>query len=63
LHQAEHTDKHVYLVVGDFWLNVYAESLSVGSDLLTGTGLSRCVVLNKLITKAEETSGIKFAML
>jgi chromosome partitioning protein len=43
LHQAEHTDKHVYLVVGDFWLNVYAESLSVGSDLLTGTGLSRCV--------------------
>lgn len=38
LHQGEHTDKHVYLVAGDFWLNVYAESLSVGSDLLTGTG-------------------------
>lgn len=60
LHQGEHTDKHVYLVAGDFWLNVYAESLSVGSDLLTGTGLSRYVVLNKLITKAEGTSSRKF---
>lgn len=60
MHQGEHTDKHVYLVAGDFWLNVYAESLSVGSDLLTGTGLSRYVVLNKLITKAEGTSSRKF---
>ncbi len=43
LHQGIHTNKNVYLVSGDFWLNIYAESLSVGADLLTGTGLSRYV--------------------
>ena len=50
----------MHLVAGDFWLNIYAESLSVGADLLTGTGLSRYVVLNKLIDKAQISSGIKF---
>jgi cellulose biosynthesis protein BcsQ len=60
LHQGEHTDRHVHLVASDFWLNIYAESLSVGSDLLTGTGLSRYVVLNKLVTKAEESCRQQF---
>jgi len=60
LHQGKHTSKNVHLVAGDFWLNIYAESLSVGADLLTGTGLSRYVVLNKLISKAQETAGIEF---
>jgi cellulose biosynthesis protein BcsQ len=60
LHQGIHTNKNVYLVSGDFWLNIYAESLSVGADLLTGTGLSRYVVLNKLVETAEESSGLKF---
>jgi cellulose biosynthesis protein BcsQ len=60
LHQGRYTDNRVYLVAGDFWLNIYAESLSVGADLLTGTGLSRYVVLNKLIAKSEESSEIKF---
>lgn len=60
LHQGQHTNKNVSLVAGDFWLNVYAESLSVGSDLLTGTGLSRYVAINKLITSAEATSRTNF---
>lgn len=48
IHKGENTDKNVYLIGGDFWLNIYAESLSVGADLLSGTGLSRYVALNKL---------------
>jgi hypothetical protein len=48
------------LIAGDFWLNIYAESLSVGADLLSGTGLSRYVVLNKLIAKAEKDYRINF---
>lgn len=60
LHQGVHTNKNVYLVSGDFWLNIYAESLSVGADLLTGTGLSRYVVLHKLIAAAEQSSGVTF---
>ena len=60
LHQGIHTNKNVHLVSGDFWLNIYAESLSVGADLLTGTGLSRYVVLNKLVEAAEQSSGLRF---
>jgi len=45
------------LIAGDFWLNVYADSLNVGADLLTGTGLSRYVALQKMVSKAEEKSG------
>lgn len=54
LHQGDNTDKNVYLVAGDFWLNVYAESLNVGADLLTGTGLSRYVALQKIVTEAKK---------
>ena len=39
-YHGKHTDKNVDLIAGDFWLNVYGESLSVGSDLLTGTGIT-----------------------
>ena len=60
MHHGQHTDQRVYLVAGDFWLNIYAESLSVGADLLTGTGLSRYVVLNKLIEKAQDSSRVEF---
>ena len=41
-HKGLHTHPNVDVVAGDFWLNVYADSLNVGSDLLSGTGLSRC---------------------
>lgn len=42
------------VIAGDFWLNVYAEALNVGNDLLSGTGIAKFVVLNKLIKKANE---------
>jgi chromosome partitioning protein len=44
------------LIAGDFWLNVYADSLNVGGDLLSGTGLSRYVALRKMVEKAESIS-------
>lgn len=60
LHKGKNTSENVYLIAGDFWLNIYAESLNVGSDLLTGTGLSRYVVIRRMIEKAERDHGIKF---
>jgi cellulose biosynthesis protein BcsQ len=60
LHQGRHTHSNVRLVAGDFWLNIYADSLNVGADLLTGTGLSRYVALNRIIQKAEERLGALF---
>ena len=56
LHSGPNTSHNVSLIAGDFWLNVYADSLNVGADLLTGTGLSRYVVLRKVISKATEKS-------
>ncbi len=41
------------MVAGDFWLNIYADSLNVGADLLTGTGLSRYVALRRIVETAE----------
>lgn len=57
LHKGKHTHENVDLVAGDFWLNVYADSLSVGGDLLTGTGLAKYVILRRMIAKAEEQKG------
>lgn len=60
LHKGEHTNPNVELIAGDFWLNIYAESLNVGADLLTGTGLSRYVALKRIISKAEEKAGHEY---
>ena len=60
LHKGEHTNPNVDLIAGDFWLNIYAESLNVGADLLTGTGLSRYVALKRIISKAEEKAGHEY---
>ena len=50
---ADATHENVALIAGDFWLNIYADSLNVGADLLTGTGLSRYVALRQIVTAAE----------
>ncbi len=60
LHKGPHTHQNVDLVAGDFWLNVYADSLSLGGDLLSGTGLSKYLVLTRIIEKAKETSGTDY---
>jgi cellulose biosynthesis protein BcsQ len=53
-HNGPHTDSKVDLIAGDFWLNVYADSLNVGGDLLSGTGLSKYVVLRTIVDRAEK---------
>jgi len=60
LHQGAHTSKNVHLVAGDFWLNVYADSLNVGADLLSGTGLTRYVALQKIVKEAAKVNTINF---
>ena len=60
LHNGTYTSENVHLIAGDFWLNVYAEALNVGADLLTGTGLSRYVVLRNIVSAAENDHGITF---
>ena len=60
LHNGPHTHENVDLIAGDFWLNVYADSLNVGADLLSGTGLSRYVALLKIVEEAEKKSGTAY---
>ena len=60
LHTGQETDPNVNLLAGDFWLNVYADALNVGADLLTGTGLSRYVALKKIVSASEERKGAPF---
>ncbi|MDC6179150.1 ParA family protein [Ralstonia solanacearum] len=57
LHRGANTNANVDLIAGDFWLNVYADSLNVGNDLLMGSGLSRYVALRRIVSAAEERSG------
>lgn len=57
LHKGQHTSDNVEIVAGDFWLNIYADSLNVGNDLLMGSGLARYVALKKIVTAAKKRSG------
>lgn len=52
-HTGRHTHPNAELVAGDFWLNVYAEQLGVGSDLLTGVGIAKYVVLRQMVDFAN----------
>ena len=60
LHRGKATHENVALIAGDFWLNIYADSLNVGADLLTGTGLSRYVALRQIVAAAETKDGDPF---
>lgn len=60
VHAGLHTHQNVKLVAGDFWLNVYAEQLSLGADLLTGTGIAKYVVLRRLVAGAEKAASNEF---
>lgn len=59
-HRGQHTHENAELVAGDFWLNVYAESLSVGADLLTGTGIAKYAVIRDMVDFANEQREIPF---
>lgn len=55
-HKGIYTHTNVDLIAGDFWLNIYGESLSVGNDLLSGNGLSRYAVIQDLIEQASHSN-------
>lgn len=55
----QNTHDNVKIVPGDFWLNVYSDSLSVGHDLLTGNGISKFVAIRTLVSKLVD-KGEKF---
>lgn len=52
-HGGLYTNTNVDLIASDAWLNVYSESLNVGSDLLTGNGLEKYAIINRLIEEAN----------
>lgn len=52
-HRGINTHPNAHLIAGDFWVNVYAEQLSLGSDLLTGNGIAKYAVLRDLINFAN----------
>lgn len=54
LYAGPHTNSNVKIIAGDFWLNVYADSLNVGNDLLTGNGIAKFVAIRTLIAKLAE---------
>lgn len=54
VHTGPHTNKKVKIVAGDFWLNVYSDSLSVGNDLLTGNGIAKFTAIRTLVAKLKE---------
>ncbi|WP_107667292.1 ParA family protein [Cyanothece sp. BG0011] len=60
LHKGKHTSENVDIIAGDFWLNIYADSLNVGSDLLSGTGLSRYVAIRKIVELSNTKKGTEY---
>lgn len=60
VHNGPHTHENALLIAGDFWLNVYADALNVGADLLTGTGLSRYVALRRIVDQANRQAQAPF---
>ena len=55
VHNGPHTNSKVELLAGDFWLNVYSDALSVGSDLLTGNGIAKFTALRNLENRLSES--------
>ncbi|BDI17168.1 hypothetical protein ANSO36C_29700 [Nostoc cf. commune SO-36] len=59
-HKGYRTSNNVDLIASDAWLNVYSESLSVGSDLLTGNGLEKYSIISRLIQEANSTENKEY---
>ena len=55
----ENSNKKMMIMAGDFWLNVYSESLSVGQDLLTGNGIVKYAALRHMVDEGAK-KGINF---
>lgn len=60
IHTGPGTHENAKLIAGDFWLNVYGDSLNLGGDLLTGTGIAKYTALTRLVKAAEVKDGSAF---
>ncbi len=59
-HKGHLTHDKVDLIASDAWLNVYSESLSVGSDLLTGNGIEKYSIISRLIQEANSQENTEY---
>lgn len=44
------------IIAGDFWLNNFADYLNVGNDIVSGSGLYRFLMLNRLIEEVQKSN-------
>lgn len=47
-------NQDIDIIPGDFWLNNFADTLSVGNDVISGTGLYRFLILELLAKHADK---------
>lgn len=59
VHRPTNIDQSIVLdiIAGDFWLNNFADYLNVGNDIVSGSGLYRFLMLNRLIEEVQKSNG------
>ncbi|MGB3652574.1 MAG: AAA family ATPase [Rivularia sp. (in: cyanobacteria)] len=63
LKKPKHTNKqwdNIDIIPGDFWLNRFADYLNVGSDVNSGNGIHRFLVIESLIKKIEQEGDVNY---
>lgn len=50
----------VHIIPGDFWLNNFADTLNVGTDVISGSGMYRFLLPETLAEKAMKKYGITY---
>jgi cellulose biosynthesis protein BcsQ len=51
---------NIDIIPGDFWLNRFADYLNVGSDVNSGNGIHRFLVIESLINRIEQQRNINY---
>ncbi|AJA48504.1 ATPases involved in chromosome partitioning [Clostridium pasteurianum DSM 525 = ATCC 6013] len=52
--------KTLHIVPGDFWLNNFADILNVGTDVISGSGLYRFMLIHKLVEEIEKNNNLEY---
>lgn len=50
----------VDVVAGDFWLNNFSDILNVGTDVISGSGLYRFLLVSQLISQIQNNNNIEY---
>lgn len=51
---------NIQIIPGDFWLNQFADILNVGTDIVSGSGLYRFLIIEELIERVEKENKISY---